>query len=150
MKRLPNAVPKPRKRPKKAPKPIARSVRPKRRNQRRAAANYERAYSDAYGDWIRSKPCCVCGVTGRTVAAHTKNGGGSRKGGKETLVPLCSTGPQIWPAFNRTLGLREGCHEAAYDRVGVQTFQKMHGIDLRSIAARLYAEFQTLAPEAPR
>jgi hypothetical protein len=51
----------------------------------------ERAYGIKSGklEWIQAQVCFFCRTAAPSEAAHTKNGGMSRKGGSETLIPLC-------------------------------------------------------------
>ncbi len=116
------------------PTPSVKAKKPvKRRNAKRYKANHERAYGP-YADYIRSLPCCVCGLEGYTVAAHTETGGKGRKADSSTLVPLCSSRIALLKAI-------EGCHEESHR--GVQTFEQTYHVDLKAIAAALYAEFQS-------
>ncbi len=145
MTKLPNAAPKPRKKPKKTRPPLQRSRTPiargpvKRKNAKRAKANHARAYGD-HAKVIRKMACLVCDWP-HSEAAHVGNGGLSRKGDRSKLVPLC--GPHlIWqPAgsFGRFIQV-EGCHGELH-RQGIKTFEREHGVDLASTAARLWTEF---------
>ncbi len=124
---------KPRKPLPRATKPIAKSGKPKPRNAKRAKANHARAYGGEYADYIRSLPCCNCGITGRTVAAHSRTGGMGRKSDAKWLVPLCCNGPMPYDEFGKP---RDGCHELIH----------LHGpslfnIDLKAKAAELWAEW---------
>jgi hypothetical protein len=68
-----------------------------------------RVRNEGYLAFVRTRPCCACGITGRSQAAHIRMG--SRSLGKEPTgmgqkpddrfaLPLC--GPVI--------GIAEGCH----------------------------------------
>lgn len=108
--------------------------KPKPRNAKRAKANHERAYGE-YAAHIRTLPCLVCKVVrSRMEAAHSTTGGMGRKADASTLVPLCGNRFSVGE-------LIEGCHPRLH-RVGVRTFEKAWGIDLKAIAASLWADWQ--------
>src|SRR5215471_18254046 len=77
-----------------------------------------------YRQWIRSLPCCACGVEPAGEAAHTGSDGGmSHKASDYSCVPLC---PE--------------CHtqsELAYHRLGKQAFQLCHNVSLAELVKRL-------------
>lgn len=46
---------------------------------------------EGYKGWIRTLPCCACGIEGRSEAAHTGDEGGmSMKASDYSCVPLCA------------------------------------------------------------
>jgi hypothetical protein len=83
---------------------------------------------DAYKAWIRTLPCCACGVEGRSEAAHTGTDGGmSMKPSDYSCVPLCSD-----------------CHTqapGAYHRVGKRAFESRHELCLARMVARLNGQW---------
>lgn len=95
------------------------------RNKQRQAREFARAYGE-YAVYIRSLPCLICGHHGHTVAAHSRTGGMSRKSDAKWLVPLCCS----------RFGV-EGCHEESHN--GIRTFEARYRIDLKAIAATLWA-----------
>lgn len=97
MTRLPFA--KPRKSPKKKPSRLPRSAPPKRsrvkprqtwiKPKKRSASEFARIYgSKARVKWMKLQPCVVCDWA-PSDGHHTENGGTSRKGPAESIVPLC-------------------------------------------------------------
>lgn len=46
--------------------------------------------TDDYLDFIRSKPCCLCGKEGPSEAHHVAQGGVGMKGSDMSCIPLCS------------------------------------------------------------
>lgn len=76
-----------------------------------------------YSAWIRERPCLVVGcVSGDPVEAHHYISRGA--GGKaQHLVPLC-----------------RACHRDVH-QIGAQTFQRIHNLDFRAVAAQLAAEY---------
>jgi hypothetical protein len=126
-----NAVPKPKGRPKNAKK----------------KANHERAYGEKAA-WIRAQDCCACQCDGNydgkpQAAAHTASGGTGRKADASTLVALCQTRLSCI-----TDEMVEGCHEQSH-RIGVKTFEKKWGVDLKAKAADYEARWQTFVSAAP-
>lgn len=64
-----------------------------------------------YRAWIRSFPCCSCGVAWPVEAAHTGSDGGMRqKASDYSCVPLCVL-----------------CH-AEYHRIGKPDFERWHAV----------------------
>lgn len=123
------------------PRPaIARKSPVKRRNVKRWKANHARAYGE-YRDWIVTQPCCACGYAGPEIdPAHSATGGTRRKADAKTLVPLC--GPHVDDRDgNGHMMCAEGCHRMSH-RIGVQSFQRAFGVDLRAIASRLWDEWK--------
>jgi hypothetical protein len=88
-----------------------------------------RLYDRAYLAWLRTKPCCVCGATGTTEAAHIRLNffAGAMKPHDRNAVPLCSWHHRESPYAEHALGAAE--------------FWKRHGLDPFAIAAKLYAAF---------
>ena len=76
-------------------------------------------------EWVRSLPCVVPGCERRPCDNHhTEAGGMGIKAHYSTIVPLCS-------GFNG--------HHRMLHLVGVKTFEKLSGIDLKE-EARLIEE----------
>lgn len=70
---------------------LTRSTTVKKVNRGRRQSEFERCYlSAAYVRFTKGSCCAACGRPGPCDAAHTVNGGAGRKGGWESLVPLCS------------------------------------------------------------
>ena len=98
-----------------------RAVNPERR-KRLFRRNFA---SSSYVEALHAMPCAVCGVTGWTVAAHTRSRGAG--GDASDMVPLCRS----------RLGV-VGCHElldtAPWDLPDGTVGR------LRALAARLWTE----------
>jgi hypothetical protein len=76
--------------------------------------------SQAHCNFVRGFHCCVPLCGGQPIeVAHVRNGSGAGVGQK----------PDDW----RTVSLCRACH-AEQHRLGEQTFQKRHGIDLAEMA----------------
>jgi hypothetical protein len=116
--------------------PLRRKIRLKPVNPKRAKARKARDFGP-YADWIRQRVCIVEGsvwhhyqvyqrVPGPaywTEAAHVRSrGAGGRAEGN--LVPLCVM------------------HHREQHEDGIQSFQARYGLDLRAIAASLWATYQ--------
>jgi len=103
---------------------IAKKAR-RTRSPGAAAKRFERGFGSLERvEFIQSLPCIVCG-RGPVEAAHAKSRGAG--GGPDDLLPLCG-GP-------------DG-HHAEQHRIGVRTFEKRHGVNLKASAAvhaRLWA-----------
>ena len=101
-------------------KPQRRATSPMRKGPPRDAA---------YLAWIREMPCIVCGVEGRSEAAHTGSDGGmSQKASDYSCVPLCA-----------------GCHTqapGAYHLAGKGAFERRHGLCFACTVARLNRQWQ--------
>jgi hypothetical protein len=130
-----------RKRPKRANLKPRKPV--KRRNPAHRAANHERAYGEKAA-WIRGFPCVGCGIGGPIEAAHTTTGGMGRKADASTLVPLC--GPHVLPPYS-LYRFVESCHRELH-RVGIKTFEARHEVNLKALAAKYEAEWQTHTGDA--
>ena len=112
--------------------PVKKTKRPAKERR----AKFEREYGGPeYLAFIQSKPCCACPDFYPCEAAHTTTGGMGRKANAAWLVPLCKQ----WPVPD---GLREGCHRELH-RIGIKSFEAKHNVNLKEIAAKLYAEFQS-------
>jgi hypothetical protein len=72
---------------------------------------------------IRAMSCVVCGHPPPSHAHHVCSRGAGGK--KQDLAPLCA--PEIG---------REGCHQEVH-RLGVETFEKLHQVNLAREAARI-------------
>ena len=101
-------------------KPPRRASTPTRRGPPR---------DEDYKAWIRTLPCCACGVEGRSEAAHAGSDGGmSQKASDYSCVPLCPD-----------------CHTQApqaYHRVGKRVFEERRGLSFVRTVARLNLEWQ--------
>jgi hypothetical protein len=101
-----------------------------RKLPRRASTPTRRGPSrdEDYKAWIRTLPCCACGVEGRSEAAHTGSDGGmSQKASDYSCVPLCPD-----------------CHTqapGAYHRVGKRAFERRHGLSFAGVVDRLQREW---------
>lgn len=84
-----------------------------------------------YRRWIRSLPCCACSSTQYVEAAHTgEDGGTSMKASDYSCVPLCA-----W------------CHRCgpeSYHVIGKHAFERLHGLNFRSLARRLYRDWKLM------
>lgn len=98
-----------------------------------------RVEDPAHLDFVRSKPCCVCGRKPRSEAAHIRMGDLSRgktytgKGVKPDdrwVTPLCPVLPSVLV----------GCHYKQSDRVSERAFWECRGLDPFAIAERLWVE----------
>ena len=79
-----------RRRPLKRGSPPARSGPPRKKNPARKLSEWKRCYlSKSFVAFTQRQPCAACGSTEGSDCAHTEGGGMSRKGGWETLCPLC-------------------------------------------------------------
>jgi hypothetical protein len=86
------------------------------------------ARDENYKAWIRTLACCACGHPAPNEAAHTGiDGGMSMKASDYSCVPLCSDCHTRGPL---------ACH-----RIGKGAFERVHGVRLTSIAARLRREW---------
>ena len=101
-----------------------------RKPQRQASGSTRRGplRDEGYKAWIREMPCIVCGVEGRSEAAHTGTDGGmSQKASDYSCVPLCSD-----------------CHTqapGAYHRIGKRAFEQKHDLHFVRIVAQLNREW---------
>lgn len=93
----------------------------------------DRWKSQAHCTFVRSHECCVPGCTARPIeVAHVRRGsdaGTGRKPSDYFTISLCG-GP-------------EG-HHAEQHRLGEQSFERKHGINMLSLAA----EFAAASPKA--
>ena len=79
-----------------------------------------------YLAWIRSQPCCVCGITRTIEAAHTGPHGLGQKSPDSSAIPLCRN-------HHRT-------GTDSYHQLGPRKFAQIHSLDLRAIVRRLNAK----------
>ena len=97
-------------------------------NLARARRKYDRNFGDK-ADWIRSMDCLRCGFPPydhAIQAAHVKcRQMGGCGGDKRHLVPLCDV---------------RGCH-SLLDRLGVECFLEVTGVDVSAEAERLEEEW---------
>ena len=103
-------------------------------NRNRKAREFVRTYhSKERCAFISSLPCCACGGSGSENAhGPDSDAGMGRKGGYKSILPLCGPG-------------YSGCH-ATLHRIGVESFERASGLDLRAEAARVeerWAEIST-------
>jgi hypothetical protein len=101
-----------------------KAIKPKKRTPEES----QRIYGGEYGEWLVTNPCLVDGIAGHTCfgaieRCHTENGGMSRKGNAETQVPMC-----------------HGAHKLQHS-IGVKSFERVFGVDLKASAARYRAEW---------
>ena len=125
--------------PQRVSKPKARKpINP--RNAKRAAKNQERAYGSKRA-WIVAQPCAVCGYSaGPCDPAHAKGDGAGLKSSSRFLVPLCP----IRPTAEGNPTPCEGCHRESH-RIGVQSFEAKHGVDLLALADHYETLWQEIA-----
>jgi hypothetical protein len=123
---------KPRRKPAGAPRGMKRSrLRPKKRSPEE--------YARIYGSkervlFVKALPCVLANenCAGTVDNHHTENGGLSRKGDYQTIVPLCD-----W-------------HHAALHTVGPSLVAAFHGLDLKTTAADTERRWQNhLASNEP-
>lgn len=120
-----------------SPKPI-KTASPKRGkgerkplkpvNKERRAKNLERSYGPpSRRAWISAQPCRAC-TMGPCDNAHVggvaEGAGTGHKSGAEWVIPLCK-GPH-------------GCH-AILHKIGVASFERQSGIDLKAEAVKVEA-----------
>jgi hypothetical protein len=87
--------------------------------------------NEPYKAWIRTLPCCACGVEGRTEAAHVGTDGGmSMKASDRSCIPLCADcHTQRVDSYHRISGGRSG-------------FEWRYGLRLAALVKRLNAEWR--------
>jgi len=156
---LPNACPKPAKSKKavrvslKHGKPLKRSTRMKSRNAKRKGSAFPKRRVPEHCDWIRERPCLLSrwalwsplvedwpsgggydmtshGCVGAVQVCHIKTrgaGGDDRK----NVVPLCGM-----------------AHDEQH-RIGIPTFEKRWGVNLKAEAERLDREYMKLGGGIP-
>ncbi len=120
-------------------KPIARSAPPKRgghiKRKPRPASETLRIYGPKERvEFVKSLPCCACGVEGFSENAHVGNEGAGTgcKANADQIAPLCGS----------RFGIR-GCHQILDDVLGREDFERTRKIDLDACAAeteRLWQE----------
>lgn len=91
----------------------------------------------AYLAWIRTLPCCACGVEGRSEAAHVgADGGVSMKASDLSCIPLCADcHTQRADSYHRIAGGRRG-------------FERRYRLKLAALVRRLNAEWRKLTKAA--
>lgn len=101
--------------------------------------------------FVRTKPCCICGATGRTQAAHIRYGdpargesstGMAQKPNDRRAVPMCGPLLGAMPPI-------KGCHFEQHGQ-NERAFWERKGLDPFVIAARLSAEYGASRPETGR
>lgn len=92
--------------------------------------------------FVRSLPCCACGVEGFSVNAHTtRRSGMGMKGKASDIVPLCGPRP-----MNRG-GMYDGCHYELDNGRGREWLESTYRIDLLECAAQTNAAYETAKRE---
>ena len=95
-----------------------------RKPPNRATKSTGPARDARYRAWIRSLPCCLCGLEPAGEAAHTgQDGGMGQKASDYSCIPLC-----------------RNCHTQnadSYHRLGRAEFERRHRVDLADIIIRL-------------
>ena len=74
--------------------------------------------------FVRSLPCCVCGVTRGVEAAHTGTRGLGQRADDRTAIPLC-------------VAHHDRRKPYSIHKLGPMKFQARYGIDIKAIVARL-------------
>jgi hypothetical protein len=116
--------------------PPARTGKPKTVNRARKAREYARTNHSAERDaFVRSLPCCACGIEYSSEVAHVGNegAGAGRKANYDQTAPLC--GPR-----ERLSVIVEGCHRESHR--GQASFEAKHRVDLAAEAAATEAAWQ--------
>jgi hypothetical protein len=72
--------------------------------------------SEAYKAFLRTKPCCVCGIEGRTEVAHQGAHGTGTKASDYDALPMCGTRVD-----------RQGCHQMSHQKGMVHTIDARDG-----------------------
>jgi hypothetical protein len=95
-----------------------------RKPPKRATESMGPARNALYRAWIRSLPCCRCGLEPAGEAAHTgRDGGMGQKASDYSCVPLC-----------------RDCHTQnadSYHRLGRADFGRRYRVDLTGLVIRL-------------
>ena len=76
-----------------------------------------------YLAWIRTQPCCVCGISRGIEASHTGPHGLSQKSPDSSAIPLCAK-------HHRT-------GNDSYHRLGPRKFSAKHNLDIPALVRRL-------------
>lgn len=101
----------------------------------------------AFLAFVRTRPCCACGITGRSQAAHIRTGdaaygkrdtGAREKPSDMWAVPLCG------PDLGRSL---PGCH-AEQHSMNEMEFWTRYRLDPFAVAAQLWARYTAEHPQA--
>jgi hypothetical protein len=108
----------------KPPTPEQKAAKQKR--QRKRAAELYAQDCGRHADFVRSFPCCACGVYGKTTSHHEPPR--SKKGG----VPMIQRQTPLCPECHQDGG-------RARHKIGRTRFEEVHGTDLVAIAADLWA-----------
>lgn len=104
--------------------PIRRKRKVKKVNKKRRVSEWARAYgSKARVEWIKAQPSVASGL-GPCVNAHVKNGGAGRKADAKWIVPLTDQ------------------EHKELHRVGIDTFEKEHWLELEYFAQKTEADWQ--------
>lgn len=81
--------------------------------------------SPAHRKWVRDHACCVCGSFTALEAAHVRegtDGGMGMKPSDRWVISLCRD------------------HHAEQHRIGEESFERTHGIDMKALAAEFFAK----------
>ena len=123
-----HAVPKPG-RAKRVRRPMKKS-RMKSYNAKRKGHKFPKNVDELYRVWVRMLPCAVYLASGRACeswwrvhAAHIKSRGAGGPD-RQNLVPLCAA------------------HHALQHDIGIRSFQKRYGVDLKKIAHALTEQYE--------
>lgn len=108
---------------------LERKTPMKRRNKQRRKKLHREHYGTKAA-YVRSHPCCVCARPAPSEPHHIPSRGAG--GTSKDLVPLCGTSVAEG---------REGCH-AEFHRLGAETFQARHKVDLVAKAALFEAWYR--------
>ena len=106
------------------PRPKARKpIKPKTGKPKRFAGRR----NEEYAAWIRTQPCIMTSLVcmGKVQSCHVKSraAGGDDEG---NCVSMCAV------------------HHHAQHSMGIKTFQREYGIDLKRVATELWAEYEHL------
>jgi hypothetical protein len=90
--------------------------------------------SEPYKAWVRTLPCCACGIEGRSEAAHTGSDGGmSLKAADTSCIPLCAECHTLQAdSYHRHRGGRKG-------------FERQYRLNCARLVKRLNAEWRKAA-----
>lgn len=107
---------------------LDRSTRIPPVNRERRERERERAYGpEARRRWVKSIPCIICRKLPVDQAHVPSKSGMGRKGDASNIVPLCS-GPTG--------------HHAQQHEMGVESFERLHGISLAEEARAIEEAWQ--------
>jgi hypothetical protein len=90
---------------------------------RRGPGDVKPQRNPRYLAWIRTQPCCICGITRGIEASHTGPHGIGQKSPDSSAIPLCAK-------HHRT-------GADSYHRLGPRKFSESHNLDIPAIVRRL-------------